>query len=184
MSYLALAAMATGTGIEMAGTLKEGKIAEKIAKQRAGIDIATAEATRRASVEEARIQAERGRRLLATQKGIAAAAGVRLDVGAPLVIEAQTRADMARDIGFVLERGREESAFYRSRAALERARGKAAKRKSRWSAISQGLKGFETIAMMDQQVKGIEKISSTRWAGMNTAPGFGRTLTPGGTLYA
>ena len=145
---LLVGTMVAGTVMGMAGTREEGRQAEKISQQRAAIDIKSAEAARRASVEEARIKKERGRRFLAQQKGVAAAGGVKINVGAPLVIEAQTRADIAKDIGFVLERGREESAFYRSRAGMEIATGKAKRRKSKWDALSQGLTGFGSLAMM------------------------------------
>jgi len=145
---LAVGGMIAGTTMGITGTLQAGKEAEQIAEQRAAIDIKSAEAARRASVEEAKIRKEQGRRLIERQKGMAAAAGIRLNVGAPLVIEAQTEADIAKDIGFILERGREEAGYYRSRAGLEIATGKAARRKSKWDAISQGLTGFGSFAMM------------------------------------
>ena len=137
-----------GTVMSMKGTREEGRQAEQISKQRAAVDIKSAEAVRRTSVEEARIKKERGRRLLAQQQATAAAGGIKINVGAPLVIEAQTRADIAKDIGFVLERGREESAFYRSRAGIEIATGKAKRKKSKWDALSQGLTGFGSLAKM------------------------------------
>jgi len=150
MSELALGMMAGSTIAGMKGTLEEGKHAEEIAKARAAIDIKNAEAVRDASVEKARLQKEKGRRLLATQKSQAAAGNIRTNVGAPLVIEAQTRADIAKDVGYILETGREEADFYRSRAALEIATGKALRRKSKYSALSQGLGGFGRIAIMGQ----------------------------------
>ncbi len=136
---------AVGTGVSVIGTLQQGRQQEKIAKRQAEIDIASAKQTREASVEEARIKRERGRVLLAQQKGAAAAGGIRLNVGAPLVIEAETEAAITQDIGFALERGREESDFLRSRAAITRASGRAARRKSRFSALRQGLLGAATI---------------------------------------
>jgi len=145
---LAIGAMVAGTGMEIAGTLKEGKQAEKISKQRAAIDIQNAEAVRRASVEKAKIKSEQGRKLLATQKAQAAAGGIRINVGSPLVIETQTRADIATDIGYILERGRTESDYYRSSAAIEIATGKAARKKAKSSAWAQGIKGFGSIAYM------------------------------------
>jgi len=151
MSILALAAIGGGTGMQVAGTLKEGKQAEKIAEARAAIDLKNAEATRKTSVEEAKIRGERGRRLLAEQQGAAAAGNIRINVGSPLVIAAQTRADIAKDIGFGLERGRAQSDFYRSQAALEIATGKAARKKSKWDAISQGIGGFGSMAFMGTQ---------------------------------
>lgn len=145
---LALAALASGTAISAQATLQEGREAEQIAEERAAIDIADAEATERATVERANIQGERGRRLLATQKSQAAAGNVRINVGAPLVIEAETRDILAKDIGFILEGGRVESDFLRSRAALEIKTGKSLKRRSKFTALSQGLSGFGSIALV------------------------------------
>ena len=144
---LALAALAAGTAVSAQATLQQGREAEQIGKERAAIDIANAEATEKATVERAKIQGERGRRLLATQKSQAAAGNVRINVGAPLVIEAETRDQIAENVGFTLEGGRVESDFLRSSAALEIKKGKSLKRRSRFSALSQGLVGFSSIAL-------------------------------------
>jgi len=146
-----LGTMIAGTVMGVAGTLEEGKQAEKIAKQRAAVDEANAEAARKVAVKRAKIKGEKGRRLIEEQKGAAAAGGIRLNVGSPLVIEAQTRSDIAKDVGFILEAGREESRFYRTRAAFERARGKQARKQSKISAWTQGLMGFGSIAFMGSQ---------------------------------
>ena len=138
---LSLAATAVGTGLQVAGTLKQGKQAQEIAEQRAAIDVQNAEAVRRASVEEAKIKSERGRKLIETQKSQAAAGGIRLNVGVPLVIEAETNAILAQDISFGLERGRVEEDAFLSSAALEIAGGKAAKKRSKFAALTQGLTG-------------------------------------------
>ncbi len=143
--------LGVGTAIQMKGTLEQGKEAKKIANARAAVDIENAKAVRRTSVEEAKIKKARGRRLLATQKSVAAAAGVMINVGSPLVIAAETRDIIADDVGFILERGRAETGFFESSAAIETARGEAALRKSKWDAISQGLTGFGSIAFMGTQ---------------------------------
>ena len=148
---LAIAGVAAGTGIGIKGTLEQGKQVEKIAKQRAAVDIASAEATEKTSIERAKIRRERGRRTLATQKSEFAAGNIRLNVGAPLVVEAETRDIITQDVGFILEGGRTEADFFRSRAGLERAAGKVTKRKSRFSAISQGLLGFGNLAFKGKQ---------------------------------
>ncbi|KKM60798.1 hypothetical protein LCGC14_1538230, partial [marine sediment metagenome] len=88
------------------------------------------------------------------QKSQAAAGGIRLNVGAPLVIEAETNAAITRDIGFALKRGRTESSAFRSSAALEIAGGKAAKKRSRQKAFAQGIQGFGSIAFMAASVPG------------------------------
>ena len=164
---LALAGIAAGTALQVQGTLEEGKQAEEIAKARADIDIANAEATRKASVEKAKIKGERGRKLIETQKSAAAAGGIRINVGSPLVIEAQTRADIAKDIGFSLETGRVEEQIFRSSAALEIAQGKALKKKSKFDALAQGLQGFGSVATL-----GIPKPGVTPTA-TSGSPAFG-----------
>ncbi len=146
MAELALAALVVGTIVKVKGTLEQGERAEQIAKQRAAVDIANAEQARKKSVEEAKIKREKGRRLTATQKSLAAAAGIRINIGSSLVIEAETKRIISKDIGFILESGRAESEFFRSRADLELAIGKQAKRKSKFDALSAGLLGFAGIA--------------------------------------
>jgi len=143
-----VALTAGGTAMQVAGTLKQGKEAEEIGKARAQVDEQNAQAVREASVEKAKIQGERGRRELATQKATAAAGNIRINVGAPLVIEKETRTDIAKDIGFGLESGRAESRGLLQSAAFERALGKSARKKSKYSALSQGLMGGVSIAMM------------------------------------
>lgn len=138
LSALPMIGKIGGPIMGMLTTRAEAKQAEAIAERRAAIDIKSAEMVERAGVEEARIKKERMRRLIEQQKGIAAAGGIRLDVGAPLVIEAETRAEYAKDIGFGLERSRELAALYKSRAGLERYYGKIKKRRSRWDIITQG----------------------------------------------
>ncbi len=145
---LAVGALVAGTSLQVFGTLQQGDEAERIAKERAAIDIRNAEAVREAAVEEADIKGEQRRRFLATQKSQAAAGGIRINVGSPLVIEAETQAAFAKDIGFGLERGRVESEAFRSSARLEKKAGKAAKKQSRFRALSQGLLGFGSIASL------------------------------------
>jgi len=135
-----------GTAISVAGTIEEGKQAEKIAKQRATVDERDAEAVREATVDEAKIRQERGRRILATQKSVAAAGNVRINRGSPLLIEAETQANITQDIGFVLERGRVESLALRSGADIERQLGENIRRQSTFAAIGKGVRGFGTIA--------------------------------------
>ena len=182
---LALTATAIGTVASISGTLEEGEEVEKIAQQRAQVDLDNAEAVRRRSVEEATIKEERGRRLLATQKSRAAAGGVRINVGSPLVIATATRASIAKDIGFGLETGRAESDAFRSSAAIEIATGKALKKKSKFDALSKGLTGFGSIAL---GASGAGLFNKT--PGVNTgatiftgaSAGFGKPTHSGGFL--
>ena len=156
---LAILAVGVGTTLQVAGTLQQGKDANEIAKARAQVDIDNAEAVDKAADEEAKIKRDKGRRLIAEQKGAAAAGGIRINVGAPLVIEAETRAAITRDIGFALKRRRTESDAFRSSAALEIAGGKAAKKRSRQKAFAQGIQGFGSIAFMAASVPGAGETS-------------------------
>jgi hypothetical protein len=141
-----------GTGLQVLSTLQQGKDAETIANARADVDEKNAEAVRVASVEKAKIQGERGRRLLASQKGAASASGIRINVGSPLVIEAETRANIAKDIGFGLETGRIESEGLINTAKFERAIGKTRRRQSRFNALATGIQGAASIAFLGSKL--------------------------------
>ncbi len=148
MAGMGIMASAVGTGMKVSGTLQEGKQAQKIADARAAIDIQNAEAVRRRAVVQAEITAEQGREFTEKQKSLYAAGNIRLGVGAPLVIEAQTKARIAKDVGYILETGRGESQFYRTRADYEKAYGKTQRKRSVWTAISAGIGGFGSIVEM------------------------------------
>lgn len=181
LTVLALTATGIGTAVGIGQTLKQGKEAEKISKARAQIDLENAEAVRRQSVEEARIEKEKGRRLLATQKVTAAAGGIRINVGAPLVIEAETQADIAKEVGFILERGRAGEGAFRSSAAIEIAVGKSLRRRSKFDAISQGLLGFGAIAMGASSAGLFSKTPAiTTTPAPGAGAGFGRPTHTGG----
>lgn len=154
LSVLAITAAGVGTAVGISQTLQQGRQAEKIAKRRAEIDLENADAARKASVEEAKIEAEEGRRLRATQKSQAAAGGIRINQGVPLVIETETRAAIAKEIGFGLERGRAQVRGFEESAQIETAVGKAAKTKSRFQALQLGLQGAATIAFMGANLPG------------------------------
>jgi hypothetical protein len=122
-------------GVQAGGILKRGREAEEIAAERAAIDRANAIAVRKASVERAKILAERGLRLREKQKAQFISGGIKTNVGVPLLVEAQTRADIAQDIGFDLEFGRVQAGQYLSSAELEEKYGRKKRRRSRWKAI-------------------------------------------------
>jgi len=148
LETLAIAAMGAGTVMQIQATRQQGEQAQKIAESRAAIDRQNAEMAEKAAIAQAGITKERGRRLIERQKGVAAAAGIRINVGSPLVIEAETEALIAQDIGYILERGREGKRYYESSAALEIATGKAAKKQAKRSAWATGIMGFGSIAYM------------------------------------
>jgi len=122
-------------GVQAGGILRRGREAEDIAAQRAAIDRANAAAVRTASVERAKILSERGERLKARQKSQFISGNIRTNVGVPLLVETQTRRDIAKDIGFDLDVGRAESSQFLSSALLEERIGKAQKKRSKLEAI-------------------------------------------------
>ena len=139
-------------GIKAASALQSGNISEAnaqeaadIQRQRAELDEANAKAVRRTSVERALILQEQRDRLLATQTSAFISGGIRTNVGVPLLVEAETKADVAKDMGFILETGRVGSAQLRSSAGFKNVAakrlediGKSRKRKSRLDAIGIG----------------------------------------------
>ncbi len=136
-------------GIQAASALQSGNISEANAKeaadiqqQRAELDEANAKAVRRTSVERALILQEQRDRLLASQTSGFISGGIRTNVGVPLLVETETRADIAKDTGFILETGRVGSAQLRSSAGFRNVAakriesiGRSRKRRSRLSAI-------------------------------------------------
>jgi len=123
---------------------------KELAERRAAIELENARRAKEEAAEEAQLEEEKGQKFLQRQKALFLASGVRIDVGAPLVIEAQTKRDLAMQKGFILEEGRDIADIYRMRAeyereygsaamasglleaAYERQSGRAAKRQSRW----------------------------------------------------
>lgn len=135
-------------GIQAGGILRRGREAERFAKQRAAIDRANAIAAEKASIERAKILAERGGRLKERQKAQFISGGIRTNVGVPLLVETQTRADIAKDIGFSLDVGRVEAGRFLSSAGIERRIGKYKRRKSKFEAIGVGAgAGFSFLGL-------------------------------------
>jgi hypothetical protein len=175
----AMTLFAVGTGVQIASTLQQGKNAETIANARAEVDEKNAEAVRVASVEEAKIQGEKGRRFRASQKVAGAASNIRINVGSPLVIEAETRANIAKEIGFGLEAGRIESEGLINTAKFERAIGKAKRKQSKFDALSQGIQGAASIAFMGSKLPKTPKGFVPGTGGLAKIPTFDRLATGG-----
>jgi hypothetical protein len=173
---LAIGGMAVGTTMSISGQLaagkeaeKEGKRAQQIANANALVDLENAKLAmqnaqyaREQAVAKTGIVSEEGIKLKAKQKGIFAAGNVKINVGAPVVVEAQTNADIAADMGYILEEGRQQTALYEREADIYkyqvgiermtgevlRKRGIAARKQSKWAALATGLQGFGSLAMM------------------------------------
>lgn len=140
--------VAAGTGMKVYGHIKEGQQAEDVGKTQADVYRMNADYAKRNAIEQAKIEAERGRRVVAAQKAGFAASGVKSNIGVPLLVEAQTRADIAKDMTFTINRGEQEYSLYRSQADISEKVGKNAKRNSYWSAAASGLQGFGSLAYM------------------------------------
>ncbi len=138
---------AGGTAFQAISQLQEGRDIDAISKERAAIDLANAEAVERQTREAILLEQDRGRKLLKTQKSQFAAANVRVDVGSPLVVAAQTRANLLKDVGFIFERGATEAERFRSQADIERRIGKNARRQSKWRAFSTLGQGLGSLGL-------------------------------------
>lgn len=148
---VAVAAMAGSTAFGVYSKLEQGKDLQEIANARAAVDRADAAAVARQTLEKAKIKRRRGEELIASQKARFAASGVRVDTGSPLVVEAQTRADILKDVGFILEQGSTERERYFRSATLEEKRGKKLRRRSMWDAVTTGLRGVGSIAYLGSE---------------------------------
>ena len=133
---IALGMQVIGGLISYQGMKQQGKAAKKIGELRAQAKEREALGVRRETEDKARILERQTLQLIGQQKGGYAAGNVRLNVGAPLVVAAQTNADIQRDKGFMLETGREESAQLRQEGAYERAYGRYLKKQSKWAALA------------------------------------------------
>jgi hypothetical protein len=148
MAGAALGLMGAGTVMSVGGQLSQGSEEQAIANQRAQVDIINARYAKENALESAKITSEQGKKLIETQKAGFAASGVRMNVGAPLVVEAQTTADIYKDIGFTLQRGEQAYKMGISEAGMEKAQGRVAKQQSIWGATGSGLSGAGSIAYL------------------------------------
>jgi len=166
--------------MQIGSSLAEGQNLERFSQARAGIDRANADAAMRRAEEEAKLKLEQGRKLLASQKSAFAAGNVRVDVGSPLVVAAQTRADILKDVGFILEGGEVQRQGYLNSANLEEAQGKFYKRKSLWDAITAGLAGVSQIGTLGQQAGWFSAPGSTIGGGAQAKSNAWDATTAGG----
>ena len=165
----------------MLGTKKEGKESEKISEERQRILLRNAELSVKYGQDKSLIIAEEA--LEAAEKATAkiASANIKTNVGSPLVIKAQIKADAAKSVGFVMERAREEEKYYKTLAWFEEQAGKAKKKKSSWDMLSGGL----GLAGMGLDMFGGGGLSGL-FGGGNAIGGLGGGLTTGniGSMFA
>lgn len=148
ITLVVLGGMAAGTTMSVMGTLQQGKDAQKITNQNAANLTQQAADAKKAADEKAKIQEEQGNQLKARQQSGFAAGNVKMNVGAPLVIAAQTEADIALDQGNTLMQGRQQRDYLLSEAGIQRKMGKNAMKNARNSAWATGLMGGASMAFM------------------------------------
>jgi len=148
MEIVAPIAMAGSTTFGVMSRLREGKEAQEIANARAAVDMADSAAVARRTLEAAKLKRRRGAEAIASQKVRTAAGGIRVDTGSPLVVEAQMRADIHKDIDFILETGATQRQRFFGSARLEKERGRKLRRQSMWDAVTTGLRGAASIAYL------------------------------------
>lgn len=173
---VAAVAMTGSTAFGVYSKLEEGKDLQEIANARAAVDRADAAAVARRTLEAAKIKRRQGEKLLASQKVRFAASGIRVDTGSPLVVEAQTRADILKDVGFILEQGSTERERYFRSAALEEKRGKKLRRRSMWDAVTTGLRGIGSIAYLGSEASWFDDgggSSTAHIGGYRPSSGYG-----------
>lgn len=145
---IAMGAMAVGTGMQVVGGIRQGKMAEKLGKQRAAIDRMKAEQAWENSKTQAEILAEKRERLVASNTNKAAASGIRINSPAVLNAEEETRRIINADISNILNQGRQGKTNFMQSAEYEKALGKSQKQQSYWDAAGTGLTGAGSIALM------------------------------------
>ena len=141
-------AIAAGVGLQVAGTLQQGRDIEAIAESRAAIDRQSADVADVATTERAKIIEEKRRKAVAAGKSAIAASGVKLGGSLDAVTQAEINRAFFADKKFSTASGREESSFLRSRADIEVASGRAARKRSKRSAFARGAFGLGSIAFM------------------------------------
>lgn len=148
MAGVAMALTGIGTLMQVGGALKQGKMAEKIGKQRAAVDEMRAKQVFENARTEAEIVGEKRNRLIEQNKSQAAASGVSILSPTVDAIEQEVRRTMGLDISSILNKGRQAKTDYLQSAEYERAIGKAKRKQSIWDAIGTGVSGAGSIALM------------------------------------
>lgn len=148
MTPIAMGAMALGTLVKVGSTLKQGKMAEQIGKQRAAMDTLKGQHAWENAKTEAEITAEKRNRLIATQKSQVAAGGIMINSPVVGVVEEDTNRMINADITNILRQGRQEKTAYLQSAAYEKELGKTQRKQSIWDAVGTGLGGAGSIAWM------------------------------------
>lgn len=154
--------MVAGTVMQMRATAQQGKMAQELANARAEQERKRAELVKKEAKVKAELLEEKKRRLIAASKVGFAASNVRLNIGAPLIVEAQTKLDVAKDKGYILEMGEKAAESHMISAAYETAYGKMARQQAKWQSLSTGLLGFGQAGMMGYEA-GLFNFNQPMW---------------------
>lgn len=158
MAPLAIPLIIAGTGIAAAGQIQAGRAAEaeaksaqNIANYNAAVQEQQAKVARQKAGFEQRRQAKRGERVKSALRAQLGAAGAEIDVGAPLLLQAEQAAELELEnllIGYEGEitagRAMSQATLDRLQGKLSRQRGKATQQASYFKAGSTLLTGFGT----------------------------------------
>lgn len=179
-----------GTGMQVAGQIQEGRIAEAegeaaqdIENYNAAVMEQEAELAEKKGLFEMRKTAKEGKRLVGSQIAMLGASGAGLGTGAPLRLIEEQMAEIELEklmTGYEAmteaQRARGQAASYRMRGELARERGKSAKKASYFGAGSSLLQGFGLASMYGggNTFKSQLKEAVKRGGKFGAAPGTGK----------
>ena len=140
-----LLASGASTAAQIQAQQQQGKAAKGIGEARAAIDDRNAEVALKRGIAAGKLKIEEGRRALASNRARTAASGINVNVGSPVVIATQSRANVLRDANFLFEGGSVRGQQFTSSAGLERATGRHLRDQARTRSLQTGIEGTSDI---------------------------------------
>lgn len=146
-----LAAVALGSAaVSAVGAIQQGRHQSAMAEYNARVAENDAVAAKQAAgYEEDRFR-DRAAKVRSAQRAAIAKSGIDLE-GSPLAVMEETAVEAEMDALAIRQQGSVESARARSRAALDRMEGRAAKSASYWNAASSVLNGVTAAGVYGRQ---------------------------------
>lgn len=135
-----------GTGVQVYSAIEQGKAQNRLAQYNAQMAEREAKLAERRGQLAAEAQRRSNDQLLARQRAGYAASGVVVDVGSPLLVQAQQAGYAEMAILQELETGGMESDAFNQQAVLDRYEGASAKSASRLNAFGTILQGTSQFA--------------------------------------
>jgi len=139
-----LVMLGLGTTASAYTQYRAGKREERFRKANAAIIAEQAKKERAAYGEQAKEKRLEKRRLIARQNVLYAKSGVKPGIGTPLLVREETARRMEEQARIIQEHGEFAYSMGMSRAALERRRGRYAKKRGMWEAGSTLATGIGT----------------------------------------